>query len=377
MEFKNVNPVGRDWVIPRPASFTEEKSGTYDSDPHGFTADEATLSSGYFYSPSFIGTMAATGLGLAAAVGGFGLAAPNLTLINNDIGPDPNIPWVSLVYTLTLAVGLLLVGRLSDLFGRRVSRCTVVQTRDMLILNKWFFIGSAALALIGCIVCATARSVGALIVGTTLIGLAASGQQSFAFITGELVPMKYRFAANGIMYIFVLPFAGLGPATSKALILYTGAGWRWCYYLMTIVNFCSGVLFFCFYFPPTFHEKFRNRTKVQQLKEFDYVGTFLFLGGFTLFLLGLSWGGSVYPWKSAHVIATMVIGGITLVAFALWEIFAYLKEPLLPVHLFSNFAWAVACILLGLGARYVSTITSLSACLMVEQHLLRNGSHLA
>jgi hypothetical protein len=33
-------------------------------------------------------------------------------------------------------------------------------------------------------------SVGSLIGGTTLIGLAASGQQSFAFITGEIVPMK-------------------------------------------------------------------------------------------------------------------------------------------------------------------------------------------
>ena len=87
---------------------------------HGFTADQTTVKEGYFYSPFFLGTMAATGLGLASAVGGFGLAAPNLTLINADIGPDPNITWVSLVYTLTLAIGLLLVGRLSDLFGRRV-----------------------------------------------------------------------------------------------------------------------------------------------------------------------------------------------------------------------------------------------------------------
>lgn len=64
--------------------------------------------------------MTATGLGLCSAVGGFGLAAPNLALINAELGPDPNITWVSLVYTLTLAIGLLLVGRLSDLFGRRV-----------------------------------------------------------------------------------------------------------------------------------------------------------------------------------------------------------------------------------------------------------------
>lgn len=86
----------------------------------GFVADESTLPKGYYYSPFFLGTMTATGVGLIVAVGGFGLAAPNLTLINNDIGPSANIFWVSLVYTLTLAIGLLLVGRLSDLFGRRV-----------------------------------------------------------------------------------------------------------------------------------------------------------------------------------------------------------------------------------------------------------------
>src|ERR1700743_2149596 len=93
-----------------------------------------------------------------------------------------------------------------------------------------------------------------------------------------------------------------------------------CYYIMIIINFVSGALFFFFYFPPTFHEKFRNRDPIQQLKDFDYVGTLLFVGGFLLFLMGLSWGGSSYPWKSAHVIAMMVVGGVTLIAFVLWEI---------------------------------------------------------
>jgi len=122
---------------------------------------------------------------------------------------------------------------------------------------------------------------------------------------------------------------------------------------MIIVNFCSGALFFFFYYPPTFSEKFQDRSKIQQLKDLDYVGIVLFVAGFLVFLLGLSWGGSVYPWQSAHVIATMVIGGITLVIFVLWEIYAKLKEPLLPIHLFKNFAWVVACVLLGLGARCV------------------------
>ena len=84
---------------------------------HGFQANESTLPKGYYTRPFFVGTMFATGLGLSAGVGGFALAAPELAVINADIGPDANINWVSLVYTLTLAVGLLLVGRLSDLFG--------------------------------------------------------------------------------------------------------------------------------------------------------------------------------------------------------------------------------------------------------------------
>jgi hypothetical protein len=84
---------------------------------HGFQTDLDNLPAGYYRSPFFLGTMLAVGTGLTAAVGGFGLAAPALALINSEIGPDPNINWVSFVYTLTLSISLLLVGRMSDLFG--------------------------------------------------------------------------------------------------------------------------------------------------------------------------------------------------------------------------------------------------------------------
>jgi hypothetical protein len=94
-----------------------EKPNNEDDVLHGFQTDETSLPKGYYRSSFFVGTMFATGLGLSAGVGGFALAAPELGVINADIGPDANITWVSLVYTLTLAVGLLLVGRLSDLFG--------------------------------------------------------------------------------------------------------------------------------------------------------------------------------------------------------------------------------------------------------------------
>lgn len=97
----------------------QEESPLSSSDDvlHGFQTDLDNLPAGYYRSSFFLGTMFAVGIGLTAAVGGFGLAAPALGLINSEIGPDPNINWVSFVYTLTLSISLLLVGRMSDLFG--------------------------------------------------------------------------------------------------------------------------------------------------------------------------------------------------------------------------------------------------------------------
>lgn len=106
-----------------------EKSG-FDEDGvlRGFQSNANALPKGYYRSIPFIGIMFATGLGLACGVGGYAFAAPELAYINGDLGPSTEINWVSLSYTLTLAVGLLLVGRLSDLFGWVISPLFSIQT---------------------------------------------------------------------------------------------------------------------------------------------------------------------------------------------------------------------------------------------------------
>lgn len=63
----------------------------------------------------------------------------------------------------------------------------------------------------------------------------------------------------------------------------------------------------------------------------------------------ISWGGSYYPWKSTHVIATILIGFLSLVAFVLYETFMPLKEPLVPMHLFRNIRWVADTLLVALG----------------------------
>ena len=78
-----------------------------------------TIAAGYFRSKYFLGSLFATGMGLLAAVGQFGYAAPVLGIIDADLGPDPNFIWISLIYNVALSVFLPIVGRLSDIFGRR------------------------------------------------------------------------------------------------------------------------------------------------------------------------------------------------------------------------------------------------------------------
>jgi len=88
----------------------------------------------------------------------------------------------------------------------------------------------------------------------------------------------------------------------------------------------------------------------QYIKDFDYLGAFLLILGMLLFLMGISWGGALHPWKSAHVISTIVIGFLLLVAFVLYEIYMPLKEPLVPMELFKNRTWNICIILWALGA---------------------------
>jgi hypothetical protein len=94
----------------------------------------------------------------------------------------------------------------------------------------------------------------------------------------------------------------------------------------------------------------QNASVLQYVKHFDYVGTTLYTGGLLVFMMGLNWGGSVYAWSSAYVIVTIVAGLAALGAFVVYECYVDLKEPLVPMHIFSNYSWNASVILTGLGA---------------------------
>ncbi|KAH6622003.1 fungal trichothecene efflux pump [Boeremia exigua] len=315
---------------------------------HDRVAEEALggrardLGKSYFTSPGFVGTVVATCLAQISGYLGWVLPANTLALINAAIGPSPNITWVAISWTLGLAVGFTLVGRLSDIFGRR-----------------WFFIGSSILGLIGNIIGASAQSINMLIATNCINGLAAAGQLSFHITLGELVPNALRGPVNALILITSLPFAVFGPPVARALYTNTDLQWRWSYILGIIVNAIAVLLFVVFYHPPTYPMlHVGGKSKMQQLRTLDWVGIVLFTSGMTVFLIGMNWGGGTYPWKSGHVLGALFAGFSTLVGFCFYEAYHGHQYPLIPMRLFRSVHYDanVVCASLGGVVYYANTI---------------------
>jgi hypothetical protein len=69
------------------------------------------------------------------------------------------------------------------------------------------------------------------------------------------------------------------------------------------------------------------------VKAVDWFGIFTFLGSTLMLLLGLDFGGVLFPWNSAKVITLLVVGSVMIFAFIYSEK-KLAKHPLIPMALF-------------------------------------------
>jgi hypothetical protein len=67
----------------------------------------------------------------------------------------------------------------------------------------------------------------------------------------------------------------------------------------------------------------------------DWVGGFLFIGGLTSFLVGISWAGIQYEWNSVQAITPMAVGFVGIIAAVFWEVYGA-QEPFLRPSLFRS-----------------------------------------
>ncbi|KAH0848654.1 siderophore iron transporter [Fonsecaea pedrosoi] len=316
--------------------------GTVDLvDKRAIGGDLNEMPPGYFRSWQFIGTVAAaTFMNMASQVS-WVMPANTLMLMDQDLGPSKNINWVATAWTLTYGLSVLLYGRLSDIFGR-----------------KWITIWLNVSGVVGAIVGATAQSVEALIGANICTGISAGAQLSSPTILGEIVPNRYRTPIVGLVFFLTFPWATFGPLIARLFILHTAATWRWSYYIGIIFSGLSTVLLVLCYNPPRYTQlHVHGKSEWRQFLELDWGGLFLYSAGLVIFLIGLSWGGQVYDWSDAHVVSTIIVGGILLILFGLYEQYVVKGHGLMPPRLFKNIGFVAVVATSSVGGMVYFSMT--------------------
>ncbi|KAH0284937.1 MFS general substrate transporter, partial [Aureobasidium sp. EXF-3399] len=142
--------------------------------------------------------------------------------------------------------------------------------------SKWVLIILVSIFEIGSIICASAPSSNALIVGRVVQGVGGAGIGSGAIILiSKLVPLQAR------------------PQWTEALVL-------------------SCLVFFTPNSPSAIKAAPTWRGKLNQL---DPLGFILVAPSVICLLFAIEWGGSKYPWNSGRIIALFVVFGVLLLAF--------------------------------------------------------------
>jgi DNA repair protein RAD50 len=110
----------------------------------------------------------------------------------------------------------------------------------------------------------------------------------------------------------------------------------WCFYINLPV---AGVGILILIFILKLHNP---RTPVKEgLAAIDWSGSILVIGGTIMLLVGLEFGGVLFPWSSATVICLIVFGIVTIGLFILNE-GKVAKYPIIPLYMFKT-RNAVAC----------------------------------
>ena len=146
--------------------------------------------------------------------------------------------------------------------------------------------------------------------------------------TAELVSTAQRGPMVGLVVFSIVPFC---PSIMYAQLITRASSWRYVGLFCGVYAFVGLITTAVFYFPPR-RLNSEGYSKRKIASRVDYVGGLLSISGVLLFTMGLQWGSQQYPYTNAHVLAPLILGGICMIAFVLWERFGT-KYPMVPGRL--------------------------------------------
>lgn len=221
-----------------------------------------------------------------------GVALPSMT---KSLGMNyVSVIWVPAAYLVTLAVSLLIIGRLSDSRGRRP-----------------IFISGLAIFIFGSFLCSVAQNGAELILFRILQGVGCACMAATATaIVSDVFPGKERGKAIGINIMSVYVGGALGPSLGGALTY--AFGWRSVFW----VNIPIGLMVITLAL-----WKLKESVPRREKEPFDIPGMLTFSVGLVSLLVAMTVGESA-GWTSLPIIGLLALA---LASFGLF-IFSEMRK---------------------------------------------------
>jgi EmrB/QacA subfamily drug resistance transporter len=225
-----------------------------------------------------------------------------------DLNGFAHYTWVITVYIITSAITIPIIGRLTDMFGR-----------------KRFYIAGIALFTVASLFSGLSQSMMQLIVARGIQGIGAGCMMANAFtVIADIFPPAERGKYQGLISAVFGMSAIIGPSLGG--IITDTLSWHWIFFVNLPIGIIN-IIVFVFFFPDI-------KPAGEHKHQIDYAGMATLSLGVMALLLALSWGGSEYAWFSFPILGLLALFVAMLVLFINIEMRS--REPLIPLSLFGN-----------------------------------------
>ena len=256
----------------------------------------------------FVGLM----LGMLVASISQTIVGPAMPRIVAELGGMDHYSWVATAAMLVSAITVPIVGKLSDLYGRR-----------------GFYLAGLGVFMVGSVVSGFAGSFWVLVLGRAIQGLGMGTVMPLSqTIIGDIIPARQRGKYQGLMGAVFGVTSVAGPLAGGFITDHWG--WRWLFFAAVPIGLATTAVIARFLHLP--HERREARI--------DYPGIATLTVALVSLLLATSLGGTTWAWGSPQILGLYAVGLVTLVVFVLVE--ARAEEPVIPLRLFRSRVFTAA-----------------------------------
>ena len=233
------------------------------------------------------------------------VVATAMPVIIADLGGFDRYTWAAIAYLVAATVSIPIVGRLTDLYGRKV----------FLVLGIVIFIG-------GSIPAGMSQTMNQLIAFRAIQGIGGGTIMAYGFlVTADLFPPEVRGRYQGLISLVYGVASVIGPTLGG--IITDVLSWNWIFF----INIPIGIpilLLIIRTFPPI-------RPEVQN-RSLDYLGMVTLALSVIPILIALSIVGVYYAWDTPQVIGFLAFGLVMTAIFAIVESKAV--TPIMPFEIY-------------------------------------------